>query len=283
MFAVAVTPSATSQQNVEPANAFWQNAYCINPSVPYIVRRAPTEGEVAVLFDISAAGKPGNFRVTSAKAANGDERFANAFAKSVERGLKRWEYFAYISEGVEAPRFDVPLTFNYVEHGTNVDALDGEQRCVTSLLPEPPSHAGDPNDPLVNLARCQPPSMPARADREKLSSQVSVTFDVTEEGKLNNVSLAPDRQEDSFSKEALRALKRWRYNPFLNVGTPIERTNLALDFTFGDQVEGLGKLACNHAAFGSSRKLGVTGTSKRCEIRFNNGVPVPSKACYQKD
>lgn len=283
LFAVAATLPAASQQYAEPANAFWQNEYCINPTVPYTARIAPTEGEVSVLFDISAAGKPGNVRVTSAKAANGEERFASAFAKSVERVLKRWEYFAYIHDGVEAPRFDVPLRFNFVKHGTNVDALDGEQHCVTSLLPEPPSHAGDPNDPLVNLARCQPPSMPVLADREKLSAQVSVTFDVTGEGKLNNVSLAPDRQEDSFSKEALRVLNKWRYNPFLIAGTSVERTNLAMNFSFGDRVKGQGKFACNHAPFGSSRKLSAAGKSKRCTIRFNDGVPTPSKACYRRD
>jgi len=279
----AVTPPASSQQDAEPANAFWQNEYCINPRVPYIVRRAPTEGEVSVLFDISATGKPENSRITSAKAANGEERFAKAFAKSVQSVLKRWEYFAYINEGVEAPRVDVPLRFSFVKHGTNLDTLDAEQRCVTSLLPEPPSHAGDPKDPLVNLARCRPPSMPTRADKKEISSQVSVTFDVTDQGKLGNVSLAPGQPEDSFSKEVLQALKMWRYTPFMKAGKPIERANLALNFTFGGQVERQEQVACNHAAFGSSRKLGASGTLKRCEIRFNNGVPVPSKACYQKN
>jgi len=279
----AVTPPAISQQDAEPTNAFWQNEYCINPRVPYIVRRAPTEGEVSVLFDISATGKPKNSRIISAKAANGEERFASAFARSVQSVLKRWEYFAYINEGIEAPRIDVPLRFSFVEHGTDLDALDAEQRCVTSLLPEPPSHAGDPKDPMVNLARCQPPSMPARADKKKTSSQVTVTFDITKKGKLSNISLAPDQSEDDFSKEVLRALKKWRYTPFMKAGKPVERTNLAMDFTFGDQDERQDQVACNHAAFGSSRKLGGIGTSKRCEIRFNDGVPVPSKACYQKN
>ena len=270
-----------AQTDAEPQNGFWQNQYCINPSVPHMARLKPTEGEVSVLFDISAAGKPENIRIAAASSAKGGDRFAGAFARSVTQALERWEYFAYINEGVEAPRADVGLIFNFVAPGTNAKALSGNS-CVTSVLPVPPSSAGDPSDPFVNLARCMPPFMPRGADKNQVSSQVNLIFSVTPKGKLTNVSLAPGQEENNFYKEARRALKGWRYNPFLKQGKPIARENIMLAVTFGNQPDGKVP-ACKHAPFGNSLKLNAARESKRCQVKFNDGVPVTNKECYQKD
>jgi len=273
---------ANAQNDAQPHNGFWQNEYCVNPSVPYMVRQSPAEGEVSVLFDITADGKPENIRVAEASSASGGDRFAEAFAKSTTRAVKRWEYFAYINEGVEAPRFDVALTFNFVEAVADAPTADDDANCVISVLPEPPSSAGDPGDPFASLARCMPPQMPRQADEKKASSVVKVTFNVTPEGKITDLLLAPGQAENSFSKEARRALRQWRYKPFLKAGVPVARQNLLLGVTFGEQAEGAG-LSCGHAPFGSSVKFNTAAQFKKCEVKFNDGVPVPSKECYQSN
>ena len=270
-----------AQQDAETQNPFWQNEYCVNPSAPYAARLNPTSGQVSVRFDITAEGKPENIRITETSATEGGKRVAGALARSATRALKRWEYFAYIQGDIEAPRFDVSLTFNYVDHDTDVSDLTDNQRCVTSVMPEPPSHSGDPADAYVNLAQCMTPNMPTKADREGRSGQASVTFNITKKGKLTNIVLADGQQKDEFAEEALRALKQWRYEPFMKAGKPIEREKVSVDFVFGDAGPDSEEISCTHAPLGTSRKMKALNQSPQCKISWNDGVPVPSKGCIK--
>ncbi|WP_262693135.1 energy transducer TonB [Kordiimonas aquimaris] len=282
MMVVVFVQPVTAQEGADIQNPFWQNEYCVNPTAPYAAKLNPTAGKVSVLFDITADGRPENIRIVSASAEEGGERVANALARSAARALKKWEYFAYIQNSVESPRFDVPLTFNYVDHDTDVSDLTDDERCTTSMMPEPPSHAGDPTDAFVNLAQCMAPNMPLKADRENVSGQVTLTFDVNAKGRLKNVTLAPNEEESSFSAEAKRALKQWRYRPFLKAGKSIERKSLSVSFEFGGATEEIELGSCNHAPFGTSRKLNAVSKSQQCRISFSyDGVPEPSKECIR--
>lgn len=283
LIVVAILPqSVAAQEDAETQDPFWQNEYCVNPTAPYIARLDPTTGVVSVLFDITAGGKPDNVRIVEAIAADGDRRVVNALAKSTANTLKRWEYFAYIKDDKEAPRFDVPLTFNYVAHDAEISDLTNNQLCVTSVMPEPPSNEGDPSDPYVNLAQCVVPNMPLLANKAKTSGRVTLTYDVNAKGQLKNIALGPEEKESDFSREASRALKKWRYKPFLTVGEPIGRHNLSLDFEFGEATTVTDKVSCTHAPFGPGFTLSTVNASETCRVYFTHeNMPKPSKGCFK--
>lgn len=276
-----VIGAAAAQSDALPNDPFWQNAYCINPGIPRSAKLNPTEGFAILLFDVTAEGKTTNIRVTSSGSADpSNTRLASDFGKAARQALRRWEYFAYIKDGVEAPRHDVPIRFDFVED-TGATRPSREKGCMTSKLPEPPSHAGDPTLPLVNIARCWRPNIPARADKEMRTAQASLNFDVDNQGNVVNAQAAENQEDNDYTRAALRALKKWKYHPFLKAGEPITRPNLALTFTFGGADNSEGTSSCHHAPFGSAALAFKTANpASRCTIRFDtDGVPQPSRGC----
>lgn len=274
---------AVAQEDAEPQDPFWQNAYCINPRAPMSVRRSPTDGEVSLIFDITAEGKPENIRVT-AQQADADEtgRLAAAFARSAQNALQRWEYYAYMKGDIESAREDVPITFQFQRSVTDARNLPREQACLTGLVPAGPTHAGDPTDPLNNLKRCWRVRMPRPADREGRSARINVTFDVAENGDVENIRLADSQEENNFTKQVLTSLRKWKYHTFLKDGEPIARNNLTLDFIFGDFSIPDNNKRCHHAPFGSSHTGDDVRKKEKCEITFEiEGVPRLSAGCYK--
>lgn len=279
---VSISP-VVAQPDAKPADPMWQNSYCINPSIPRSVKLKPTEGFATLLFDVTADGRTTNIRITSTGSADpSNKRMARDFGQAAKQAVRRWEYFAYIKEGVEAPRTDVPIRFDFVEDA-GAGRPSREEGCVTSVLPEPPSHEGDPTLPLVNIARCWQPNIPASADRKLQSAEVMLEFDVDTDGNVVDPRVARTQEENEFTKSALRALQKWKYHPFLEAGEPISRPNLTLAFTFGDADNIEGKSSCRHAPFGSAALTFKTvDRSTRCHIRFDvEGRPEPSKGCWK--
>ncbi|MBO6504138.1 MAG: TonB family protein [Kordiimonadaceae bacterium] len=275
------TPIA-AQPDAKPADPFWQNSYCINPGIPRSAKLKPTQGFATLLFDVTAEGKTTNIRVTSSGSADpSNDRMAGDFGRTARQALRQWTYFAYIKDGVEAPRQDVPIRFDFVEDTGSESRLPRDESCVTSYLPEPPSHHGDPTLPLVNIARCWQPNIPASADRQLQSAAVLLEFDVDTKGNVMDARTAENQEENEFTRAALKALKKWKYHPFLKVGEPISRPNLSLAFTFGETEYTERKSSCHHAPFGSAvLTFKTVDQSKRCHIRFDvDGRPDPSKGC----
>lgn len=282
---LSISP-VVAQPDAKPADPMWQNSYCINPSIPRSVKLKPTEGFATLLFDVTADGRTTNVRITSAGSDDlSNERFANDFGNAARQAVKRWEYFAYIKDGVEAPRQDVPIRFDFVEDTGSDDRLSREESCVTSYLPEPPSHKGDPTLPLVNIARCRTPNIPASADRQGQSAQVMLEFDVDTAGNVVEPRLPETQESNEFTKAALRALSKWKYHPFLKAGEPISRPNLTLAFTFGEADDIEGKSSCRHAPFGSvPLKFNTQGGSELCVMKFDvTGMPQLSRGCWKNN
>ncbi len=274
---------AFAQEDAEPHDPFWQNAYCINPRAPMSVRRSPTDGNVSLLFDISATGRPENIRVT-AQQADDDKtgRLAAAMARSAKNALHRWEYFAYIKEGTEAARSDVSVTFHFRQSEQETNDLSREQTCLTGLVPVGPTHAGDSADPLINLKRCWRIRMPRQEDIEAKSARINVTFDVAKNGDVGNIRFADAQEENNFTKQVFSTLEKWKYHAFLVDGEPIARENLSLDFTFGDFPTPGGDKLCHHAPFGSSPTKGKTQRTEACKVTFDyDNVPQISRGCYK--
>lgn len=279
--ALGWVPAAYAQSGAQPTDPFWQNAYCINPTSPRSVKLKPTEGFATLLFDITAEGDTTNIRIISTGSADpSNKRMAADFGRAAKQALRRWEYFAYIKDGVEAPRKDVPVRFDFVADA-GPSKPSREKGCITSVLPEPPSHAGDPTLPLVNIARCWQPNIPASADKQGRSAEVLLDFDIDTKGNVVDPRLHPSQDENEFTRAALRVLKKWKYHPFLKAGEPIERPDLTLAFTFGNADDIDGKSSCRHAPFGGTAlTFKAVDPSKRCHIRFDvEGLPEPSKGC----
>lgn len=256
----------SAQNDANPQNALWQNAYCINPAVPFGMRNGGTEGIVSVVFDISAAGKPENIRVTNVSTEKGAKNTApKALANSAIRAIGKWKYFAFIEDGQEAARRDVTLTFRFIQKSA-VGTMTREESCTTGILPDRPSHKGDPTDPLVNLARCMRPYMPRMADANKTSAKVGVTFNIDEDGQLEDIQLLPNSTQDNFAAAALRAVRTWKYHPFLSGGEPIARSDMALDITFGKGLKREGTEICTHAPFSTSSQKQQDPDATKCEV-----------------
>ena len=161
-----------------------------------------------------------------------------------------------------------------------------EKACTTSLLPEPPSHVGDPTDALVNLARCWVPNVPISAELQKLSGSAALRFDVDKDGNVQNIKLPEGSDGDPFVKEAEKALKKWRYHPYLDAGQPLARSGILANFSFGEAPD-LGKkgrkASCLHSEFGHRPTIGVLAPVNQCVIKYGaDAVPKPSKGCRKK-
>lgn len=224
--------------------------------MPFAARRKGILASADVTFNIKPNGRTSDIRVEPVQFALEENRVHEAaFQSSISRALRRWRYFAYMNDGEEMGREDVRLNFFFSDQVAGEEELTREESCTTSFSPEPPSHAGDPANPLVNLQLCMAPNITEEADKAKQSGKVTVAFNVSEEGKVVDANVKDGNAEDPFTKKAIDAVNLWQYQPFLITGTPTARKNLAVQISYGEKPESLERANCLHADFGTSNKL----------------------------
>lgn len=80
------------------------------------------------------------------------------------------------------------------------------------------------------LLDARQPSYPRRARINGMMGVVTVVFDVTEDGSMDDVAIV-DSTARIFEKPVLKALKRWRYEPFRLDGEPV-RARVTRTFQF---------------------------------------------------
>ena len=83
--------------------------------------------------------------------------------------------------------------------------------------------------PLVRVE----PRYPTEAARDGISGWVQLAFSIDASGSVTNVSVIASEPARVFDREAIRALKRWKYQPKIVDGVAVSQPNLQvqLDFT----------------------------------------------------
>ena len=81
--------------------------------------------------------------------------------------------------------------------------------------------AGSDRDtiPLVRV----PPDYPARAVNRGIEGWVLVEFTITGTGSVKDAKVVDAKPATIFNDAALKAISRWRYNPKVENGQPVER------------------------------------------------------------
>jgi periplasmic protein TonB len=81
--------------------------------------------------------------------------------------------------------------------------------------------------PLVRI----PPRYPRSASRRGIEGVVKVAFTITKEGRVANPRVLQANPVGVFDKAALRAIKKWKFNPKMVDGQAVEQT-AAQEITF---------------------------------------------------
>ena len=81
--------------------------------------------------------------------------------------------------------------------------------------------------PLVRI----PPRYPHSASRRGIEGVVKVAFTITKDGRVANPRVLTANPPGVFDKAAIKAIKKWKFNPKIVDGQPVEQT-AAQEITF---------------------------------------------------
>lgn len=122
---------------------------------------------------------------------------------------------------LDAPKIDVPLDL------AGAPQL-GDFKADPAPEPAPPSESTEPaadgsaDDEVTPLVRI-PPSYPRSAQRRGIEGVVTVAFTITKDGTVKDPEVVDAEPANIFNKEALRAIRKWKFKPRVVDGQPQER------------------------------------------------------------
>lgn len=97
---------------------------------------------------------------------------------------------------------------------------------------------GDPSGMLLRDGDATPivriePRYPVQAARDGLQGWVRLRFSIMEDGSVDEVEVIEAEPRRVFDREAIRALRRWKYTPKIVDGKPMKQAGqqVQLDFT----------------------------------------------------
>lgn len=100
--------------------------------------------------------------------------------------------------------------------------------------PQPSAPAGGETR-SVKPVSMDPPSYPRDALRREQEGHVVVEFTINTEGRPEDMVVAEAEPRNTFDREALRAVARWRFEPAMRDGRPVpQRIRHTLEFTLND-------------------------------------------------
>jgi protein TonB len=91
--------------------------------------------------------------------------------------------------------------------------------------------AGGTDTDVLPLVRI-PPDYPPRALSRGIEGWVRVQFTITETGSVKDAIVVAADPERVFDEAALAAIARWRYNPRVVDGAPVERVGVQTEIRF---------------------------------------------------
>lgn len=118
--------------------------------------------------------------------------------------------------GAIVPDLDTGLE---LESATNIGAAGGGDRDAV---------------PLVRVD----PNYPPRAKQQGIEGFVDLRFTITPVGTVSDVEVIRAKPPSIFDREAVRAVRKWRYNPKVENGTPVSRPNQTVRLEFELPKEG---------------------------------------------
>lgn len=111
-----------------------------------------------------------------------------------------------MSKQVSAPQVDVP---NY---DSPVSQLNIHSEIKGVAIQAPNLGKLSDNRQLMPIYRVEP-NYPTRALRRNIEGYVIVKFDISEQGRPFNIEVIESKPSNIFNREAIRAVKRWKYQP----------------------------------------------------------------------
>jgi protein TonB len=95
-----------------------------------------------------------------------------------------------------------------------------------------PSMVGAPTDgDEVPLVRIQP-IYPMRAEERGIEGWVELEFTITAVGSVKDPKVVAYHPSTVFNQAAMRAIRRWKYNPKVEDGQPVENPGVRVRLTF---------------------------------------------------
>ena len=90
--------------------------------------------------------------------------------------------------------------------------------------------AGSDTD-IVPLVRVNP-NYPMRALQHRIEGWVEVRFTISTAGTVKNPVVVGYHPSSVFNRDALRAIRKWKYNPKIDDGKPVERPGVVVRLDF---------------------------------------------------
>jgi protein TonB len=79
------------------------------------------------------------------------------------------------------------------------------------------------------------PKYPIQAARDRIEGYVKLSFDINAKGETENIKVIDESPVKTFSKQAISAVSKWKYEPHIMNGNPVvqKKISVQLDFTLG--------------------------------------------------
>lgn len=84
---------------------------------------------------------------------------------------------------------------------------------------------------VVPLVRTEP-DYPAQAEARGITGWVTVEFTIAKSGAVKDERVVASRPQRIFDRAALAAVRRWKYNPKIKNGEPVERPGMQITLEF---------------------------------------------------
>ena len=102
---------------------------------------------------------------------------------------------------------------------------------------------GDPSGALMRDGDATPivriePKYPVQAARDGINGWVQLRFSIMEDGSVDEVEVINAEPKRVFDREAIRALKRWKYSPKIENGKALKQTGQKVQLDFNLDTSG---------------------------------------------